>query len=114
MTKNVFELEFASIYTLINSTLTPSKEKELKKLLLKLNNPNFYSKFTRTHPMAEYGYYKKKTINPLLISLKNMLNVLRDTEDSQLKLKQLQIEFSWAYHNYQKSIGFFKNTTIVN
>ena len=109
---NTFELEFAQISNIINSVLTYDKEKELKKVLLKLNNPNFYGKFTKHHPMHEHGYYSKKSINPILISIKNMLKTLRENYSSIEKTKQLQIEFAWAYHEYQKSVGFFKKSTL--
>lgn len=114
---NTFEVEFAQIYKLIESVLTSDKEKELKKTLLKLNNPNFYGKFTRAHPMHEHGYYTNKTINPILISIRNMLKTLRENTDYSEKIKSLQVEFSWAYHEYQKSVGFFRksdNTKPVN
>lgn len=114
---NTFEVEFAQIYKLIESVLTSDREKELKKTLLKLNNPNFYSKFTRAHPMHEYGYYSNKTINPILISIKNMLKIIRESSTHSEKTKALQVEFCWAYHEYQKSVGFFRksyNTKPVN
>lgn len=109
---NSFELEFAQLSSIIKSGLNETKELQLKRTLLKLNNPNFYSKFTRTHPMHEYGYYTTKTINPILISIKNMLNIIKTDTTYSEKTKKIQEEFSWAYHEYQKSVGFFRKAQI--
>jgi hypothetical protein len=105
---NAFELAFADLYNSINSSFDSIKQRELKNKLIRLNNPNFYAKFTRAHPMHEYGYYKQKTINPILISIRNMLKILKEDISYKEKLKALQTEFAWAYHEYQKSIGLFK------
>ena len=117
MKPNSFELAFADLYNIISNNLNSHSEKELKTKLIKLNNPNFYNKFTRAHPMHSYGYYKTKTINPILISIRNMIKILKEEPDNSIKLKALQTEFAWAYHEYQKSIGFFRKTNkelIVN
>lgn len=105
---NTFELEFANIAQTIKTPINSSTEKELKRSLLKLNNPNFYNKFTRNHPMSDFGYYKHKTINPILISIRNMLSILKEEGDYDSKTDKLQIEVAWAYHEYQKYSGLFK------
>lgn len=112
MKLNSFELAFAELYNIISNNLDTNSEKQLKTKLIKLNNPNFYNKFTRAHPMHIHGYYKNKTINPILISIRNMLKILKEENDNKVKLKALQTEFAWAYHEYQKSIGLFKNLSV--
>jgi|688.fasta_scaffold1412799_2 hypothetical protein len=97
MNFSTFDIEF---FELANSLKTTLNVETLKKSLLKLNNPTYYSKFTSTHPASSYGYYQKKTINPLLKAISAMLQILKSTDSDELKLRQLQQEYAWAFHHY--------------
>lgn len=93
---NKFYLEFFEIQNLIKNNLN---KESLTKQLIKLNNPTYYSKYTYKHPIERYGF-SGRLINPVLVSINNMLKILNsDSKDSDM-LIALQKEYSWAFNNY--------------
>lgn len=97
---NSFDIEFFETAQELKKNLTEDSIASLRKKLLKLKNPTYYSKFVKTHPASDYGYYTTKVINPVLVAITNMLSILKTEEDNSYKLIALQKEYSWAYHNY--------------
>jgi hypothetical protein len=97
---NTFDIEFFEVVHIINKPITSESIDTLKKILLKLNNPTFFSKFTKKHPANVFGYYNNKTINPIIIAITNMLSIIRSDDSADVKTKKLQIEYSWAFNNY--------------
>lgn len=100
MSINVFDLQFFEVVTLLKTPLTEDSKSSIRKILLKLKNPTYYTKYTQTHPASVYGYYTTKNINPILIAISNMLEILKNTENPENKLVALQKEYSWAFNNY--------------
>ena len=99
-TINEFDIEFFEIANIIKKTLTEENSNTLKKILLKLNNPTFYRKYVQSHPANIYGYYSAKIINPILIAISNMLAILKSEHSNDIKTKNLQLEYAWAFNNY--------------
>jgi hypothetical protein len=97
---NSFDIEFFELVHTLKKELTDDNISFLRQKLLKLKNPTYYNKFVKTHPAVDFGYYSKKVINPVLIAITNMLNILKSDLSSIDKLTQLQKEYSWAYNNY--------------
>lgn len=96
-----FDIEFFELTNTLKQDITDSSKQYIVKKLLKLNNPTYFIKFVKKHPIENYGYISSKTINPVLIAISNMLNIIRGESDV-IKLKALlQTEMSWAYHKYQ-------------
>lgn len=108
---NNFELEFSNI---INILKTPTKDSlyDLRKLLVKLNNKNYYNKYIKSHPGIDFGYYNNTITNPLLLCIKNMIKLLNSKNLSISDLiKKLQEEVSWAYNSYLYSAKTFRRKT---
>lgn len=97
-----FDIEFFELSTLIKQDFTDTIKLELTKKLLKLNNPTYFYKFVKKHPIENHGLSAHKTINPVLVAVTNMISVIKsnDTKDN-MKIK-LQTEFAWAFNNYPK------------
>jgi hypothetical protein len=90
-----FDIEFFSISTLLKDV---ENKEQLRKILIKLNNPTYYSRFIEAHPMHKFGYYTKKTINPIIIAINSMLNILKTEPYEQPQLELLQKEYAWAFN----------------
>ena len=96
-----FDIEFFELTNTFKKDITDSSKQYIVKTLLKLNNPTYFIKFVKKHPIENHGYISSKTINPVLIAISNMLNIIR-AENDVVRLKTLlQTEMSWAYHKYQ-------------
>jgi hypothetical protein len=100
MSINVFDLQFFEVVNLLKTPLTEENISSLRKVLLKLKNPTYYSKYTQTHPANMHGYYTTKNINPVLLAVSNMLDILKNLENNEYKLVALQKEYAWAFNNY--------------
>jgi hypothetical protein len=95
MTLTSFDIEFFSI----NNLLKSAENKEiLRKTLIKLNNPTYYSKFIEAHPMHKFGYYTNKTINPILNAINSMLSILKSETCETTQILLLQKEYAWAFN----------------
>jgi len=71
---------------------------EIKKSILKLNNPTFYSKYTYQHPTVKYDYPEHTNIqSPLQKFHQAVLAIL--SENSFDMIDQLEIEYSWLVEN---------------
>jgi Trk K+ transport system NAD-binding subunit len=99
-TVSKFAIEFFEVAYIIKNTITEELSNTLKKVLLKLNNPTFYSKHTQAHPAHNFGYYNNKIINPILIAITNMLSIIKSDDAMDIKTRKLQTEYSWAFNNY--------------
>lgn len=95
-----FDIEFFELTNTIKQDITDSSKQYVIKKLLKLNNPTYYTKFIKKHPIENHGYTSSKTTNPVLIAITNMLGLIRTENDNTLLKTLLQKEMSWAYHNY--------------
>jgi hypothetical protein len=96
-----FDIEFFELTNTFKQDITDSSKQYIVKKLLKLNNPTYFTKFVKKHPIEHHGYVSSKIINPVLLAISNMLNIIR-VENDITKLKALlQTEMSWAYHKYQ-------------
>lgn len=101
MTKlSKFDIEFFEITNLLKNNI--NKEVILKKLL-KLNNPNYYNKFTFKNPQNKLGYPNSKVNNPILVAINNMIQILKKDYPKD----DLQKEISWAYHKYSKIYHYY-------
>lgn len=98
MNYSTFEIEFFETASLLKQPLTTDSIQTLKKILLKLNNPTYYRKYTSSHPAYQYGYYQNKVLNPILKAVSSMLAILK--EENSFTLALLQREYSWAFHQY--------------
>lgn len=101
---NQFYIEFFELANLLKNTLSVDNKDKLHKTLLKLNNPTYYSKYVITNPINTYGFNSKIIKNPVLLAIKNMLNILSINSNNTDKL--LQTELAWAYNNYPKYVSF--------
>lgn len=99
-TITAFDIEFFELTDLLKKELTDSSKQELCKKLLKLNNPTYFYKYVKKHPIEHHGYSSAKTINPVLVAISNMLSVLKTNQTKETMLSNLQKEMSWAYNNY--------------
>jgi hypothetical protein len=97
-----FDIEFFELTTTLKNNITDLSKQHINKKLLKLNNPTYFSKFVKKHPIENYGYVSSKTINPVLVAIASMLQILRTENDLSKLQTLLQKEMSWAYHNYQR------------
>lgn len=95
-----FDIEFFELTNLLKSELTDSSKQEISKKLLKLNNPTYFYKYIKKHPIEHHGFSSSKTINPILIAISNMLSILKSNNSKDSILVLLQKEMSWAYNNY--------------
>ncbi len=96
-----FDIEFFELTSLLKTELTDSSKQELSKKLLKLNNPTYFYKYVKKHPIENHGYSSSKILNPVLVAIANMLNILKSNNSKQSMLQLLQTEMSWAYNNYK-------------
>jgi hypothetical protein len=100
MNYTAFDIEFFEISSILKNPLTTENIQSLKKTLLKLNNPTYYSKFISTHPASSFGYYQNTILNPVLKAISAMLQILKSSALEDQKLQQLQQEYAWAFHYY--------------
>jgi hypothetical protein len=100
MSINVFDLQFFELVNLLKTPLTQETVSSLRKTLLKLKNPTYYTKYTQAHPANMHGYYATKNINPVLVAVSNMLEILKNLENAEDKRVALQKEYAWAFNNY--------------
>lgn len=107
---NSFYLQFFELATILKQPLTEQSILYIRKTLLKLNNPTYYSKHVETHPAKSFGYYKSSNINPVLLAISNMLDIVRNSASNEKKLVDLQKEYSWAFNNYIWYTNLVKNT----
>lgn len=110
MSINSFDLQFFELVKHLKQPLTENSVKNIKNVLLKLNNPTYYNKYVTKHPANAFGYYKTKNINPVLLAISNMLDILKSSRELDNKLSELQKEYSWAYNNYMWYDHIVKNT----
>jgi hypothetical protein len=95
-----FDIEFFSLVEVLKKPITDSVKQHLTKTLLKLNNPTYYGKHVRKHPIEWHGYTTSRVENPVLVAISAMLNALRTESDSNRLSNQLQTEFAWAFNNF--------------
>lgn len=107
---NTFDLQFFELATVLKQPLTEQSILSIRKILLKLNNPTYYSRYVTTHPASSFGFYKNRNINPVLLAISNMLNIIKNSESYNKKLIELQKEYSWAFNNYIWYTNLVKNT----
>ena len=100
MKLTAFDIEFFEIALQLKNQMSQPIIDSIKKTLLKLNNPTYYSKHTCKHPANKHGYYYNKTINPILISINEMLNIIKEDSSLEHKKAKLQVSYSWAFNNY--------------
>ncbi len=96
-----FDIEFFELTNLLKQEFTDSSKQEISKKLLKLNNPTYFYKYVKKHPIENHGYSSSKTMNPVLIAIANMLAILKSSNSKESILLLLQKEMSWAYNNYK-------------
>jgi len=110
MTINSFDLQFFEFVELLKTPLSEDSSLNIRKILLKLNNPTYYSKYVSNHPANCFGYYKNSKINPILIAVNNMIDILKNTNSNEEKLVAMQKEYAWAFNNYTWYINLVRNT----
>jgi hypothetical protein len=110
MTINTFDLQFFELVSLLKKPLSEENSSDIRKILLKLKNPTYYSKYVSKHPANCFGYYKNNTINPILIALDNMIAILKSVHTIEDKQILLQKEYSWAFNNYNWYNNLIKKT----
>jgi hypothetical protein len=93
MKLTAFDIEFFEIALQLKNQMSQPIIDSIKKTLLKLNNPTYYSKHTCKHPANKHGYYNNKTIN-------QMLNIIKEDSSLEHKKTKLQVSYSWAFNNY--------------
>ncbi len=97
-----FDIEFFEISTTLATELNEDSKKTLVKTLLKLNNPTYFYKYVKRHPIELHGLNAHKTTNPVLVAISSMINILKTENNLELLQKKLQTEFAWAFNNYPK------------
>lgn len=100
MKLTAFDIEFFEIALQLKKDVSQTVLDSVKKTLLKLNNPTYYSKYTNKHPAHKHGYYESKNINPVLVAIIEMLSILKEDISNSDKQRKLQISYSWAFNNY--------------
>ena len=98
-TLNDLELEFFNITLELRNPLTMLSKNTVYKVLLKLNNPTYYSKYIFKNPIERHGYTSNTVKHPVLLAIKNMLTKIKSTDNLEELQKQLQVEMSWSYNN---------------
>jgi hypothetical protein len=93
-----YDIEFFELTNLL-------KREELNKpailsILLKLNNPTYYSKYIFKNPIERHGYTSNIIKYPILKAVNNMLIALKNTKNIDALKKQLQVEMAWAFNNF--------------
>lgn len=113
---NNYENEFVKLTNLLKEPLSSSNLDSIKKILIKLNNKNYYNKFVKTHPGIDYNFYLKRITNPLILCVTNMLKLIKTHSCDESLRRALQEEISWAYNSYSKSSDMFrrKSTSITH
>lgn len=95
---NQYIKEFNKINSILNMKYNNSKrlKESLKPILLKLNNPTFYSKYLYSSPYQKYGYPSYSyTNNPFITFTSECISIINKSQDVDDMLKKLQIELSW-------------------
>jgi hypothetical protein len=110
MTINSFDLQFFELVSLLKTPLSEETSLNIRKILLKLNNPTYYSKYVNNHPANCFGYYRNNKINPILIAVNNIIDILKNVDSSEKKLVAIQKEYSWAFNNYIWYVNLVKTT----
>lgn len=96
---NQYLKEFNKIKPLLKkkySSLDNLKE-SLKPIILKLNNPTFFSKYLYASPSEKYGYpsYTYQN-NDFVRFTTECINILNKSQDIDEALRKLQVELSWT------------------
>jgi len=95
---NQYLKEFNKINNIlkVKHSNTKKLKEVLNPVLLKLNNPTFYSKYLYASPYQKYGYpsssYKN---NHFIIFTSECISIINKSQDVDEMLKKLQIELSW-------------------
>lgn len=97
-----FDVEFFEISSVLKSEFTEDTKKSLVKTLLKLNNPTYFYKHVKRHPIELHGFTAHKTINPVLVAIMSMITLIKTETDYNMLRQKLQTEFAWAFNNYPK------------
>jgi hypothetical protein len=97
-----FDIEFFALSRLLKNTITEESKQSLLRVLLKLNNPTYFNKFVKKHPIEWHGFTSSKTINPVIIAISNMIALLKIENNPNKLLQALQTEFAWAFNNITK------------
>lgn len=97
-----FDIEFFELSSVLKKNLTEDTKKSIIKSLLKLNNPTYLYKHVKKNPIELHGYTTNRTINPVLVAIANMIQILKTEQNLSLASKNLQTEFAWAFNNYPK------------
>jgi hypothetical protein len=99
MNNNQYLKEFNKIKPLLKDkyrNLEHLKE-SLKPILLKLNNPTFFSKYLYASPSQKYGYPSNNyRHNYFVVFTTECINILTKSQDVDEAIKILQVELSWA------------------
>jgi hypothetical protein len=97
-----FDIEFFTLAGMLKNPITEEVKQAIVRVLLKLNNPTYFAKFVKKHPIEYHGFISSKTINPILIAISNMLTLLKTENNPKKLLQSLQTEFAWAFNNLPK------------
>ncbi len=97
-----FDVEFFELSSILKKNLNEDTKKSIIKSLLKLNNPTYFYKHVKRNPIELHGFTTNNTINPVLVAIANMIQILKTEQNPALASKQLQTEFAWAFNNYPK------------
>lgn len=96
-----YEIQFFEITNIIKSPITEETRLSLLKLLLKLNNPTYYSKYIVKNPIDRHGFSSTIITNPILQAVIAMINIINSRQYDTM-LMDLQKELSWAYIKYPR------------
>jgi hypothetical protein len=96
---NAYQKDLFDIKDTLNSSYDSLEEakKAIKPLLLKLNNPTFYSKHIYSKPTEQYGFGNKNySKNFLTRFTADCIKIINESQDLYEMLKRLQTEYSWT------------------
>lgn len=98
---NKYIKDFLSIETILQDSYEDFEEfkRTLKPLILKLNNPTFYTKHLFSNPNEKHGYPSSSYDRNIFVKFTaECIKIMNECQDIFTAKKLLQVEYSWTYH----------------
>jgi hypothetical protein len=96
---NKYIKDFISIKAILQADYESCDDlkRELKPLILKLNNPTYYSKHLYKHPAEKFGYPVDAINTNIFTKFTNeCIKIMNECQDIFAMQKLLQVEYVWT------------------